>query len=127
MLTGPVLLYDGECAFCRRWVGRLRRLDREDRIALVPAAERARVPGLWALDPEALDRAMHLVLPDGRVLAGARAAPVILGLLPGWRMLAWVFRVPGVQWGADTVYDWVAKRRHRFGCGPKGCGLGAGG
>lgn len=116
MLTGPVLVYDGDCGFCRRWVDRLRRMDREGRILCVAAAERDQVAGLPDLDPVALARAMHLVLPDGAVRTGARAVPVILRLLPRWRWGTWVFAVPGVPWVADRVYEWVATRRHRFGC-----------
>lgn len=121
MLTGPVLLYDGNCGFCRRWVTRLRRIDRDERISFLPATERASVPDLPSLTDEALDRAMHLVLPDGTVLPGARAAPAIMKMLPGWRAFAWVFRLPGVQAVADRIYAWVATHRHRFGCGPQGC------
>lgn len=116
MLTNPTLVYDGNCGFCRRWVERLRRRDEAGRIALIPAAERSSVPGLPPLDAAALDRAMHLVLPDGTVLAGARALPAVLRLLPRWWLVAWVFRIPGVPWVADRVYAWVAARRHRFGC-----------
>ena len=121
MLNGPILLYDGNCGFCRRWVTRLRRMDRKGRIRFLPAAERATVAGLPPITDAALDRAMHLVLPDGTVLPGARAAAAIMRMLPGWRAVAWVFHVPGVQSLADRSYAWVAARRHRFGCGPQGC------
>jgi predicted DCC family thiol-disulfide oxidoreductase YuxK len=122
VLTRPVLLYDGDCTFCRRWVRRLRRADREGRIVLLPAAEQARVPGLPPFDPAALQRAMHLILPDGTVLTGARAAPAILRLLPRGKAIAWLLAMPGVRWVADRIYGWIAARRHRFGCGPGRCG-----
>ncbi len=121
----PVLLYDGGCGFCRDWVARLARLDRAGRIDALPAERRHDRPSLPSIPDEALDRAMHLVLPDGRVLAGARALPEILRRLPRWRLAAPLFGVPGVGWLADRVYAWVVARRHRFGCGPEGCGLGA--
>lgn len=63
---------------------------------------------------------MHLILPDGRVFAGGRAVPEILRLLPGWRLLVWLWRVPGVAWATDRVYAWVAARRHRLGCAVEG-------
>ncbi len=61
----------------------------------------------------ALAAAMHLLLPppDGRVLAGADAAPEILRLLPRWRWLAGLFRVPGVRPVAWRVYRWIARQR----------------
>jgi predicted DCC family thiol-disulfide oxidoreductase YuxK len=121
VLSRPVLLYDGDCGFCRRWVRRLQRWDRDGAIDYVAAADRGAVTGLPPLSDAALDRAMHLVTRDGRVYAGARALPPMLPLLPGGRILVPLMRVPGVQPLADRIYAWVAARRHRFGCGPTTC------
>jgi predicted DCC family thiol-disulfide oxidoreductase YuxK len=121
VLSRPVLLYDGGCGFCRRWVSRLQRWDRRRAIDYLAAADRGTVAGLPPLSDAALDRAMHLVTPDGRVYPGAGALPALLPLLPGGRVLAPLLRLPGVQPLADRVYAWVAARRHRFGCGPTTC------
>jgi predicted DCC family thiol-disulfide oxidoreductase YuxK len=106
------LIYDGECGFCRQAVDLVRRWDREHRIALVPFQDQARVAG-FGIPLPALAAAMHLVLApqDGRVFAGADAAPQILKLLPGRRWLAWPFRVPGVLPAARGLYGWIARRR----------------
>jgi lipase maturation factor 1 len=121
VLSRPVLLYDGNCGFCRRWVRRLQRWDRGEAIEYVAAADRGAVVGLPPLSDAALDRAMHLVTRDGQVYTGARALPPLFPILPGGRLLAPLMRVPGVQPLADRLYAWVAARRHRFGCGPNSC------
>ena len=121
MLSRPVLLYDGNCGFCRRWVRRLQRWDRGAAIDYVAAADRGAVAGLPPLSDAALDRAMHLVTRDGQVCAGARALTPLLPILPGGRLLVPLMSLPGVQLLADRVYAWVAARRHRFGCGPTTC------
>jgi predicted DCC family thiol-disulfide oxidoreductase YuxK len=121
VLSRPVLLYDGNCGFCRRWVRRLQRWDRGEAIEYVAAADRGAVVGLPPLSDAALDRAMHLVTRDGQVYTGARALPPLLPILPGGRLLAPLMRMPGVQPLADRLYAWVAARRHRFGCGPNSC------
>ncbi len=126
MLDRPVLLYDGNCAFCRAWVGRIRRWDRRSRLAFLPASERFSVPDLPTLSDDDVDAAMHLVLPDGRVLSGGRAVPELLRLLPGGGVPRLLFHVPGIPWLAGAGYDWVARRRHRFGCGDGACDAGAG-
>jgi predicted DCC family thiol-disulfide oxidoreductase YuxK len=110
--TRPTLVYDGDCGFCRRSVDLLRRWDRDQRIALVPFQDEARVAAFGIRLP-ALAAAMHLVLPppDGRVLAGADAVPELLRLLPGKGWLAWGFRVPGVRAVARRLYAWIARRR----------------
>lgn len=123
MLSRPVLLFDGDCGFCRTWVRRVRRWDRRGAVDYLPSSARESRPGLPSLEDAALSRAMHLVLPDGRVFTGARALPALLPLLPGGRLLAPLLRIPGVQPLADRAYAWIAARRHRFGCGPEGCYL----
>lgn len=110
LATRPTLIYDGECGFCRRSADFVRRRDREQRLALIPFQDQAGVAA-FGIPLPALAAAMHLVLPDGRVFAGADAAPEVLKLLPGWRWLAWPFRLPGVLPAARRVYAWIARRR----------------
>jgi predicted DCC family thiol-disulfide oxidoreductase YuxK len=108
---GPTLIYDGECGLCRQAVGLLKRWDREQALRFVPFQDGPAVARFGIALP-ALAAAMHLVLPDGRVYAGADAAPELLRLFPGKRWLAWLFRVPGVPPLARLSYAWIAARRH---------------
>ena len=106
----PTLFYDGECGLCRDAVAVLSRWDREGRIELIPFQDAARV-AQFGLPLPALAAAMHLVLPDGRVVAGADAVPELGRLLPGKRWLTWLFAVPGVRPIARRAYAWIAARR----------------
>jgi lipase maturation factor 1 len=115
MLIRPVLLYDGTCGFCRQWVHRLQRWDRRNRIAYVAYQTRDAVAGLPPISDAALERAAHVVTPDGRVAAGARAVPLLLEVLPGGALLQLLYRIPGVAWMADRVYAWIATHRHQLG------------
>lgn len=119
MSHAGTLIYDDDCAFCRRWVRRLQRWDAQGRIVLLPLQHPA-APLLGA-SRRALEDAMHFVRADGAVFAGAAAVPELLKVLPvGW-ILRLVFRVPGVLPAADHVYRWVARRRHRLGCESAHC------
>jgi predicted DCC family thiol-disulfide oxidoreductase YuxK len=109
--AGPTLIYDGECGLCRQAVALLRRWDREQALRFVPFQDGPAVARFGIALP-ALAAAMHLVLPDGRVYAGADAAPELLRLFPGKRWLARLFRVPGVLPLARRGYAWIAARRH---------------
>ncbi len=109
--SAPTLIYDGECGLCRAAAATLTRWDREHRIALVAFQDRERVSRFGIALP-ALAAAMHLVLPDGRVLAGADAIPELLRRLPGRRWMAWAFALPGARPLARRVYAWIAARRH---------------
>ena len=108
--TGPTLIYDGECGLCSDAVALLQRWDREHVLRFVPFQDGAAVARFGIALP-ALAAAMHLVLPDGRVFAGADAAPELLRLLPGKRWLASWFLLPGVLPLARRVYARIAARR----------------
>jgi predicted DCC family thiol-disulfide oxidoreductase YuxK len=107
----PTLIYDGECGFCQQAVALLNRWDREHVLRFVPFQDEAAVARFDIALP-ALAAAMHLILPDGRVYAGADAVPELLRLFPGKRWLAPLFRIPGVLPLARRIYAWIAVRRH---------------
>src|SRR6266566_2528792 len=89
----PLLIFDGDCAFCRRWIERWRQLTR-DRVAYAPSQEAA--PRFPEIPPEAFRRAVQLVLPSGEVLEGAAAVFATLAWAPGGGILRAMYRrVPG--------------------------------
>ena len=104
------LIYDGECGMCRDAVRLLRRWDRGGRIDYLPFQD-ADAVRRFAIEPPALAAAMHLILPDGRVFAGADATPELARLLPGKSWLAPLYGIPGVRPAARRVYAWIAARR----------------
>jgi predicted DCC family thiol-disulfide oxidoreductase YuxK len=111
--TDPTLIYDGECGICQQSVALLRRWDREHVLHLVPFQDAVGVARLGrGIALPALAAAMHLVLPDGRVYAGADAIPELLRLFPGKRWLAPLFAIPGVLPVARRIYAQIAARRH---------------
>lgn len=106
----PLIVYDGECAFCARQVMRLRRLNgRRGR------AEPFQNPRLAAhypqLTPEHCTREMKLILANGRILGGAEAAVRALALRRAWWIVAWLYYVPGVRQACDAAYRAIAARR----------------
>ena len=105
------LVYDGDCAFCRRCVALLRSADRSKRLRFVPLQDAAEVARLPLVPRASLEKAMHLFSPDDAIFAGAAALPPILGLLRGGWLAGWIFLVPGVTWLAAKVYRIVAKNR----------------
>lgn len=109
-----VLIYDGVCPLCQEAVGWLSRRAIRGRFEFLPCQSverRARFP---SIEERACMAAMQLVLPDGRVLAGAAAAPEILRRLRGWRWLAAAFRLPGAGLVGPVVYGWIARHRYRM-------------
>ncbi len=115
------LVYDGQCGFCRHWVDALRRWDRAGRVRAVPLQDAAAWGDLPGLTLRGLEQSVHLVSPDGQVFAGAEAAPPLFSLLPGGWLLAWPLRLPLAGRLAAAGYRWIARHRHRDGCGSAAC------
>jgi len=116
-VTGPpvaTVLYDGACRFCVASSDRLLRLARPgalDRESFRDAGVLDRFPGVTA---EACEAAMQLVLPDGRVFAGAEAVARALLTRPVLGLPARLYFVPGLRQLADAVYRLVARNRFRI-------------
>src|ERR1043166_8371655 len=105
----PLLVFDGNCAFCRRWVARWQRATRE-LVDYAPSAEAA--PRLPDIPPERFREAVVFVDAGGGVSQGAEAVFRALAVVPG---RAWPLglyrRVPGVAPVAEWLYRWVARHR----------------
>lgn len=107
-----LLVYDGDCGFCRTWVARWRRTvgPRVDYEELQTAG--ARYP---TIPRSRFRRAVQLILPDGEVFEGAEAVFRTLALAPGrprrGRWLAVYQNVPGARPVFEWGYRWVADHR----------------
>lgn len=115
------LIYDGECSLCRASaLFLMRRALSNGTLEILPCASGVRRTRFPRITEEACLTAMQLVLPDGRVLAGADAVPELLRRIRGWGWVAAVFALPGVRPVARRVYAWVARNRMRISCGARG-------
>ena len=108
----PVVVFDGDCKFCRFWIRRWKSVT-GDQVEYVPYQEAApRFPEI----PEAeFRRAVQLVLPTGEVFSGAEAALATLAQPPGHqRTLAMYRRIPGVRPITNLAYRFIAHHRDAF-------------
>jgi predicted DCC family thiol-disulfide oxidoreductase YuxK len=105
----PLLVFDGDCTFCRAWIGYWKRLT-GDAIAYAPYQETAeRFP---QFPRESFARAVQLILPDGERFSAAHAVFRSLALVPGYAWLLWAYRrVPGFAAVAEWVYRQIAAHR----------------
>ncbi len=110
----PVILYDGDCGFCRRSVLMARRLTggRVDFVASQSDECAARFP---QIPRSALDESVHLVETDGRVTRGAEAVVRALATNPWWRAPAAIYKRSRLASAAmERAYGFVARHRHWF-------------
>lgn len=111
-MAGAVLLFDGECGFCRRSVRIMR-----EHITCCPNA----VPyqsidvRAFGLTPEQCAAAVQYVDDAGRTRGGADAvARVLVDAGLPWSPLGRLMSLPGAIHLARAAYRWVATHRSRF-------------
>ncbi|CAN5747371.1 lipase maturation factor family protein [soil metagenome] len=112
-LRKPLLIYDGECRFCCRWVERWKGVT-GDRVEYeVSQTAGVRFPQISA---EEFGRAVQLVRVDGTVVSGAEA--VLTALAEGSVFWPWVLEFYRTQgWFArvlEEMYGVVAENRMAF-------------
>ena len=108
----PTMVFDGDCGFCRIWIGFWRRLT-GDAIAYAPYQEVAEQ--FPQIPRENFQRAVQLILPGGQVFSAAHAVFRSLADLPEYAWLLWAYRhVPGFAAVAEWLYRIVAAYRDFF-------------
>jgi predicted DCC family thiol-disulfide oxidoreductase YuxK len=104
-----VLVFDGECTFCRVWVERWRR-SVEPRVGFVAYQDVG--DAFPEVSRQAFSEAVHLIEPDGRVSRGAEAVFRTLAHDPRRRWLyTWYRRLPGAAPICEWGYQRVARNR----------------
>lgn len=110
----PLLVFDGDCNFCRFWIERWRQITgpRVDFIPFQDPAVSARFPELAR---EQCELAVQLIEPDGKVYSGAEAAFRALGSQRSWRWPLAAYRsLPGAAGLSERLYRVVARHRTVF-------------
>jgi predicted DCC family thiol-disulfide oxidoreductase YuxK len=113
-VTRDVLIYDSSCPVCSgavRWI-------QDNAITgafdVVPChAVQNGVPNLGIKREDCL-QAIHLVLPDGRILSGEKALPEIVARLRKYHLARVLFKLPGAATVSRIAYRWFAVRRYRI-------------
>jgi lipase maturation factor 1 len=111
-LSRPLLLFDGDCGFCRYWVARWRAQTR-GAVDFAPAqAEASRFP---QISKEAWSRSVQLVTPEGPIYSGAEAIFRTLAYAPQHRWKLGAYRdLPGARPACEWAYSLVAAHRSFF-------------
>ncbi len=108
----PLLIYDGDCGFCRAWIARWQRAT-GDEVEYAPYQEVAeRFP---EIPRERFAEAVHLIEPDGSWTRGAEAVFRSLAHAPGGGAWSWLYRhVPAFAAVSEWAYRQVARHRPAF-------------
>jgi predicted DCC family thiol-disulfide oxidoreductase YuxK len=118
-MSRPVLLYDGDCAFCTSCVQLVEKRIRPD--AEIVAWQFADLGELGVSEEQAAD-AVQWVQADGAVRSGHEAIAAMLSSSgPIWRTIGRILLLPGISWTAAQTYRLVANNRNRLPGGTPAC------
>jgi predicted DCC family thiol-disulfide oxidoreductase YuxK len=107
-----VILFDGVCVFCSRWVRFVAMRDVAGRFRFTPiqspyGTKLAQAFGIDSDDPDT-----NAVVHGGVAHTKSDGALTVLSLLPGWGWVRVLFAVPKPL--RDAVYGLVARNRYRI-------------
>jgi predicted DCC family thiol-disulfide oxidoreductase YuxK len=107
-----VILYDGICIFCSRWIRFIARRDKAGlfRFTAIQSAYGRRLAAAFGIDPE--DPDTNAVIHGGVAYFKSDAALTVLGQLPGWRWARVLKFVPSPL--RNAVYALIARNRYRI-------------
>jgi predicted DCC family thiol-disulfide oxidoreductase YuxK len=107
-----VILYDGVCIFCSRWIRFVvaRDVDRRFRFTPIQSAYGTGLARAIGIDPD--DPDTNAVMHGGVAYLKSDAALTVLGQLPGWGWTRVLFAVPKPL--RDPAYTVIARNRYRI-------------
>jgi predicted DCC family thiol-disulfide oxidoreductase YuxK len=104
-----LLLWDGDCGFCRRGVEWAERRDTSHAFRAIPY-QQAPSPPMTSELRQACARAVHVLTAEGPVLRAGRACLWVLERI-GYPGLARVLALPPLVWAVEVGYWLVARNR----------------
>jgi predicted DCC family thiol-disulfide oxidoreductase YuxK len=107
-----VILYDGVCVFCSRWIRFIAARDvaRRFRFTAIQSVYGTRLAQALGIDPG--DPDTNAVVHGGAAHFKSDGALTVLSHLPGWRWTGVLRAVPKPL--RDAVYNLVARNRYRI-------------
>jgi predicted DCC family thiol-disulfide oxidoreductase YuxK len=107
-----VILFDGVCIFCSRWVRFVAARDTAARFRFTAIQSAYGTRLAQALRIDAADPDTNAVVHGGVAYFKSDGALTVLSCLPGWGWVHVLFAVP--RFVRDAVYNVVAKNRYRI-------------
>jgi predicted DCC family thiol-disulfide oxidoreductase YuxK len=107
-----VILYDGVCVFCSRWIRYVATRDvaRRFRFTAIQSDYGTRLAQAFSINPD--DPDTNAVIHGGIAYFKSDGALTTLSLLPGWSWVRTLLLIPKPI--RDTVYNLVARNRYRI-------------
>lgn len=106
------VIYDGHCGMCSSGATLLKKIDWLNNFTYIPYQDLALYIRYPKLNPAACEQALHVIMPDGEIIAGANAIRAVLWRTPLTFLVAWVLMLPPLPWVFRKLYPVIAKNRY---------------
>ena len=110
----PLMIFDGDCGFCRRWIVRFKRWT-SPHVEFLPAQDSSIAMRFPEIPREQFDLAVQLIASDGSVFSGAEA---VFRALDSAARASWLLRAyqrfPVFARLAEWIYRFIARHRRFF-------------
>lgn len=106
----PLLIYDGDCSFCRAWAMRFRRISKRG-LTCAPYQEvRNQFP---EIELSSFERAVQFIDLSGVVSEGAEATFRAMAISPPFSIFIWLYlHFPGMRGLSEYAYRLVSRNRN---------------
>jgi predicted DCC family thiol-disulfide oxidoreductase YuxK len=110
----PLMVFDGDCNFCKLWIRRWQQMT-GDAVDYLPSQDANIAKQFPEIPPEQFETSVQLIETDGAVFSGAEAVFRTLAKEPKWQ---WVLRayekIPAAAPITERAYQFVADHRTFF-------------
>ena len=112
LFRSDVILYDGVCVFCSRWIRFIATRDTQKRFRFtaIQSAYGTRLAEAFGIDPD--DPDTNAVIHGGVAHFKSDAALTVLSNLPGWAWVRVLRSFPKPL--RDAIYNLIARNRYRI-------------
>jgi predicted DCC family thiol-disulfide oxidoreductase YuxK len=114
-VTKPVVVFDGDCRFCRARIAEFQKLDQNNAMEFMPRQEPSceeRLPSVRGID---LEDGILFVEPNGKVHVAADAIYQMYSVCPATKNYVWLYHIPVLKQAIQLGYRLIAMNRRRLG------------
>lgn len=116
-----LVIFDGDCGFCKRTVDLIKKLDWLKKFEFVPFQAKGILEKNKQITKEMCEKEIYLVKPEGKYFGGYDAFKIMTVFMPSTFLISWFFFLPGVTHIGRFVYKLIAKNRHKIRIGDVVC------
>ncbi len=112
----PLIIYDENCALCKRFKDGLQFMDKDKLLNFVPLHQDQEIYNHFPnLNRESCQQTVHLIGTEGDIYQGAEVVEYLVKILPAVRKLAWLIETEMGQKTVQFFYEKVNQlRQSRF-------------